>query len=58
MKVRAFHAEIFAFMWNASERKTEFAYLTTNNISFPRFARASFIFGHFADVLVREKRRF
>ena len=33
-------------------RRHKFAYLTTKNNCFARFARAFFVFSHFADVLV------
>jgi len=34
------------------QERYKFAYLTMKNSSFARFARAFFIFGHLADVLV------
>ena len=34
------------------EERHKFAYLKVKNNRFARFARAFFIFGHFADVLV------
>ena len=37
---------------DGNKERHKFAYLTMKNNSFARFARAFFIFGNFADVLV------
>ena len=40
------------------QERHKFAYLTMKNNSFARFARAFFIFGHFADVFLFSMTRF
>ena len=51
-KVYTFISDLTQPRRRLQQERHKFAYFTMKNIGFARFARAFFIFGHFADVLV------